>query len=297
MRPRFYNGITKMRRDSKHADPTRTHRFILGLRNTGKLVRHYTQNIDCLEEKVGLSTDLHKGAGNRSRFKKYRSRHIRDYHRVHYEPQPQDRGVDCVLLHGSLRDLRCPKCLGTCGWDECGREAETLAGQEPPCPRCIDISDARTVKGLRATSIGALRPDIVLYDEQDPWADMVSAIVRRDVLLRPDVLLIMGTSLRTHGVKRLVKDFAKVIHKRAGKVVFVNLTEPAESWDGVIDYWVDWDCDAWVRDLIDRRPELCSPTDLIDLTGEGEHMKVMASCGYDRRQGSSQDNPIDLTLS
>lgn len=126
---------------------------------------------------------------------------------------------------------------------------------------------------------------------------MVSAIVRRDVLLRPDILLIMGTSLRTHGVKRLVKDFAKAIHKRAGKVVFVNLTEPAVSWDGVIDYWVDWDCDAWVRDLMDRRPELCSPTDLIDLTGEGEHMKFMASCGYDRRQGSSQDNPIDLTLS
>ena len=59
------------------------------------------------------------------------------------------------------------------------------------------------------------------------------------MLLRPDILLIIGTSLRTHGVKRLVKDFAKVIHKRAGKVIFVNLTELAESWDGVIDYWVD----------------------------------------------------------
>jgi hypothetical protein len=45
--------------------------------------------------------------------------------------------------------------------------------------------------------------------EQDPWADMVSAIVRRDLLLRLDILLIMGTSLGTHGVKRLVKDFAK----------------------------------------------------------------------------------------
>ncbi|KAK3357991.1 hypothetical protein B0T25DRAFT_450834 [Lasiosphaeria hispida] len=64
MRPCFYNGITKMCRDSKHADLTRAHRFILGLRDAGRLVWHYTQNIDCLEEKVGLSTDLHKGAGN-----------------------------------------------------------------------------------------------------------------------------------------------------------------------------------------------------------------------------------------
>jgi len=133
-------------------------------------------------------------------------------HHVAKREVAEDRRVNCVLLHGSLRDLRCPECLGTCAWDECDREAETLAGQEPPCPRCIDISDARTVKGFPATSIGPLRPDILLYDEQNrtlPWADMVSAIVRPDVLLRLDILLIMGTSLGTHGVKRLVKDFAK----------------------------------------------------------------------------------------
>ena len=49
------------------------------------------------------------------------------------------------------------------------------------------------------------------------------------MLLRLDILLIIGTSLRIYGVKRLVKDFAKVIYKRAGKVVFINLTELAKS--------------------------------------------------------------------
>jgi hypothetical protein len=49
---------------------------------------------------------------------------------------------------------------------------------------------------------------------------------------------------------------------------------------------------------MDRQPELFSgPTDLIDLTGDDEHVKVMAYCGYHRRQGSSRDNPIDLALS
>jgi hypothetical protein len=38
-------------------------------------------------------------------------------------------------------------------------------------------------------------------------------------------------------------------------VVFVNLTGVAESvWGGVIDYWVEWDCDAWVKDLKKRKP-------------------------------------------
>jgi len=62
-------------------------------------------------------------------------------------------------------------------------------------------------------------------------------------------------SLTTHGARNLIKGFAKVIHSlRAGKVVLVNLTEPAKSWDGVIDYRVEWDCDAWVRDLMGRQP-------------------------------------------
>lgn len=110
--------------------------------------------------------------------------------------------------------------------------------------------------GKRATAIGTLRADILLYDEQDPRADSISAIARHDLSLRPDVLLIMGTSLATTGLSSL-RDFAKVIHKRARKVVFVNLPEPAKSWDGVIDYWIEWDCDTWVRDLMGRQPALC----------------------------------------
>jgi NAD-dependent SIR2 family protein deacetylase len=127
---------------------------------------------------------------------------------------------------------------------------------ELPCPDCTTISNDRQAGGKRATAIGKLRPDIVLYDEQDPRAESISAIVRHDQSLRPDIFLIMGTSLATHGVQLLIRDFAKVIHKRrAGKVVFVNLTKP-ESWDSVIDYWVEWDCDSWVKDLVERQPAL-----------------------------------------
>jgi NAD-dependent histone deacetylase SIR2 len=134
------------------------------------------------------------------------------------------------------------------------------------------------------------------------------------------MLLIMGTSLKTDGVKFLVKDFAKVVHERAGKVVFVNLTEPSKSaWDGVIDYWVEWDCDAWVRDLVVRQPALsardgegmrrrnCNPTIrepnlqeakswprvLIDLSGDDQQVFHIDSEG----EGSSRDNPVDLMVS
>lgn len=246
-----------MRRAAERANPTRTHRFIRDLRDSGKLVRDYTQNIDCLEDKVGLSTDMQKGLGSRSRF--HRRSRLKRVHRIGHERQSQDdnRGVECVLLHGCLRRLRCSNCPDSFAWHEGDREMETLIDPEPPCPGCTKISEDRKAEGKRATAVGKLRPDIVLYDEQDPRAESISAIAWHDQSLRPDVLLIMGTSLATHGVQLLIKDFAMVIHeKRAGKVVFVNLTEPAKSWDGVIDYWVKWDCDAWVTDLVKRQPAL-----------------------------------------
>lgn len=192
---------------------------------------------------------------------------------------------------------------------------EVLPGLKPPCPGCTKISNERKAKGKRATAIGKLRPDIVLYDEQDPRAESISAIARHDQSLCPDVLLIMGTSLATHGVQLLIKDFARVIHRRrTGKVVFVNLTEPAKSWDDVIDYWVKWDCDAWVEDLVERQSALhrgnngryvCDhalgidepylqdtrsmPRVLVDLTEDDEQVDKRGPRG-------SRDNPIDLTV-
>jgi len=118
----FCREITKMRQIVKHANPTKIHRLILGLCDAGKLVRDYTQNIDFLEEKAGLSTDLQKGPGSRSHFRrKYRARRVRSHHGAKLEPRRDNsRGVECVLLHGSLRRLRCFSCLGTHSWDGCG---------------------------------------------------------------------------------------------------------------------------------------------------------------------------------
>ncbi|KAK3377681.1 DHS-like NAD/FAD-binding domain-containing protein [Podospora didyma] len=293
-RPIFYKDITKMRQVANSAIPTRTHNFIRDLRDAGKLLRAYTQNIDCLEEKAGLSTNLRKGPGSRSRpRRKHRPRRVRNY-RVNSQPRILDdaRGVECVLLHGSLRLLRCFLCSKTYRWDEGDREAETLLGQEPLCPGCAEVSAARAALRKRATAIGTLRPDIVLYDERDPRADSISTIVQHDLSLRPDVLLIMGTSLTTDGVKFLIKDFAKVVHGRGGKVVFVNLTKPAEkTWTNVIDYWVEWNCDAWVEDLMGRRPAIARTAKETECATAPPQ-----STSRTLKRLGSRENPVDLTL-
>jgi NAD-dependent SIR2 family protein deacetylase len=264
---------------------TATHQFIRTLRDGGRLVRNYTQNIDCLEEREGLCTDLTKGPGNRARFnyktqKEPRSENIDGNHN-------QYGGVEVVPLHGTLIWLRCGICSKLSSWDEAERVAATLAGTAPDCPACTEYNAHRTGKGRRGLAVGRLRPDIVLYGEEHPSANMISPLITHDLGLGPDVLLIMGTSLKVHGLKIMVKEFAKAVHTRGGKVVFVNRTKPPEStWGDVIDYWVEWDCDSWVLDLKERRTDIWLPQGAIK-----EDDKRKESLGEFKASSRKQSRP------
>jgi NAD-dependent histone deacetylase SIR2 len=97
----------------------------------------------------------------------------------------------------------------------------------------------------------------------------------------------MGTSLKVHGLKIMVKEFAKAVHTRGGKVVFVNRTKPPEStWGDVIDYWVEWDCDAWVLDLKERRTDIWLPQGAIK-----EDDKRKESLGEFKASSRKQSRP------
>ena len=327
----FYRFATSLRQRVKEVQPTTTHHFIAQLRDLGKLARVYTQNIDEIEKKIGLSTDLRNGAGNRRR-KSAKQQPLADPEKDTNETSDQcknedesppngkidasqpstqsseeadrikprrglspDRGVECVFLHGSLHSLRCFVCGKLCDWDEDNRESRTLSGEQPECPHCAGATAARQEKGKRALGVGKLRPDIVLYGEEHPQSDLISPIVQHDLSAGPDLLLVLGTSLRVHGLKVMVKEFAKAVHNKGGKVVFINFTKPSESvWGDSIDYWIQWDCDAWVTDLKDRKPHLwLSPEEIQELEKQKreslaekrrENMLKRESTGDNRRQ-------------
>ncbi|KAJ4387137.1 NAD-dependent deacetylase hst3 [Gnomoniopsis smithogilvyi] len=383
----FYTFATNLRQKSRDASPTGCHQFIGHLSKAGKMVRCYTQNIDLLEDKVGLSTRLLLGAGSRSRFSTRVSKGAAaslsspgtrvpsqintqpavispescpeapapSRHAVGGQNGPQDasptkcqeassqlvqeadvndqlanstdrglvkestdqngergaepkhdnaildtqpvtasstepeklapaadrgnspdhdRGVECVFLHGSLRALRCFQCGCVTDWDD-GRELQTMSGQQPPCPRCEDATNARQERGKRALGVGKLRPDIVLYGEDHPESQQISSIIQHDISLAPDMLIIMGTSLKVHGLKTVVREFAKTVHNRKdGKVIFVNYTKPAESvWADIIDFWVEMDCDSWVEDLKEKKPIIWLPPGSIEAESRNANPK------------------------
>ncbi|KAK4693958.1 hypothetical protein P7C70_g8830, partial [Phenoliferia sp. Uapishka_3] len=124
---------------------------------------------------------------------------------------PDASGIPrCIPLHGHLSTLSCPSCshsLPITPYLEVLSSGTTL-----PCPSCQEIDDKRRIVGERSRGVGWMKPDVVLYGEAHPDGERVGAITRRDLMgPRPDLLIVVGTSLKVPGTKLLVRELAKVI--------------------------------------------------------------------------------------
>lgn len=225
----FATFMERLYSSARLAQPTKTHRFIAHLKNRNKLLRCYTQNIDGLEEHLGLEMSSSKSDLTASFTSKWRN-------------------YDVVQLHGDLNTLSCTLCFNVYSWSR-PFTRDLRRGNLPSCPRCMELNLQRSMKGKRSSgSIGILRPNIVLYGENHPSCEFIAQGLNMDIARgKPDLLLIMGTSLKVDGVKRLVKTISKQVHERGGLVVLVNKTNIGDAnWHGVIDYQIMSDCDDWV---------------------------------------------------
>ncbi|CAG8497109.1 7112_t:CDS:2 [Ambispora gerdemannii] len=208
------------------AKPTPTHHFMKKMYDQGKLVRVYTQNIDNLEESVGLNVNW----------------------------QADSRGAKVIQLHGSMEELKCNSCNENFEFEVYHCEI-FKQGESPECPACEERESVRQRQGKRRHTIGRLKPNILLYGDSHPQGDQIGEIAARDEE-KSDCLIIMGTSLRIPGVKRLIKQFAKGVHNRNGKVILVNATDVArKEWQSYIDYQIIGTSDEWVRLVEENQPE------------------------------------------
>ncbi|CAK7897282.1 NAD-dependent histone deacetylase Hst3p [[Candida] anglica] len=232
------------------AKPTETHKFIKTLKEKKKLLRCYTQNIDGLEKNlnlnIGLSEELLTNEMNSSNF----TRSWKD--------------LDVVQLHGDLHKLSCTHCFTNYNWTR-EYQVQLSDGTNPECSNCHEKYMERLYSGKRMTgNIGLLRPSIVLYGENHPQAEFLARGLSTDLRSRPDLLIIMGTSLKVDGVKKLVRSLASSIHDKGGKIVFVNKTPVSTSWSGIIDYQVLGDCDEFVRAVKREIPDLFLTQEQLD---------------------------------
>jgi len=200
------------------AQPTAFHQLLMALSFCRILGRTYTQNIDGLELKAGLTT-------------------------VGDKP-------NCVQLHGSVMEVRCTQCNFT---EHAHHHFSALSsGQLPPCPRCEVWIESRKSKGKRiGPKGGLLRPSIILYGESHPKSEDIESMQFAD-RLKADNLLVVGTSLQTYGSVRLIKELSRDIRSRGGKAYYVNLTSPPVQHVKCFDYILRSDCQDLAHRALDR---------------------------------------------
>ncbi|KAG5354486.1 NAD-dependent protein deacetylase hst4 [Yarrowia sp. B02] len=223
----FMNFMTALKTQCEASRPTRTHDFVAKLDIAGKLLSCYTQNIDSLEHKTEVNSKK------------------------------------IVQLHGHLDTLNCIQCSEKLEWNDRIKKEELEEGGEAKkhmiaCPTCEARALSRELNGRRRTAVGWMRPNVVLYGEPHPEAEEIGSRISRDLKKRPDCLVVIGTSLAVTGIKTLVRDFAQEVKANGGHVIFINKTPPAKIPGFHADYFIEGDCDAYMRDLAERWPSLWS---------------------------------------
>lgn len=252
-RPYFLKFISELKASCDAASPSDTHHFMKRLSDLGLLLRSYTQNIDDLERRAGLR--VFDGGVETV----VESVGVKKRESLGGAGLPARPNV--IPLHGTLSTLVCTVCRYRVSFGE-SAVAQYEKGKVVACQKCQERSNEREQRGRRRLQSGIYRPDIVLYNEHHPQGDLIAEFVSLDLDVRPSTVIVMGTSLRIPGLKRLVKDMAKAVQRkrqsgedRAGHVIFINRTPASRAeWKGVFDAELLGDCDKWVN-LLSRHME------------------------------------------
>lgn len=279
--------IAQLSELSQAAMPTPFHQVLRALDERGKLLRVYTQNIDAIESKSGLSFGVPDFDDRRKPRSKSKTAVSNDEPATPSQapssrlPTPPGEIPRCIPLHGTLQTLHCQTCTHTFPLED--HLPSLTSGTPPYCPECTAMEETRQLVGKRARGVGKLRPSVVLYNETHKDGEGVGEAVRKDLVGGSkgkrrggaDLLLVVGTSLRVPGTKRIVREFAKAVRSRDGptsglatpspsprrtpasdeepalKAVYLNLDfpVPTREWEGVFDAWVQGDAQSFAEML------------------------------------------------
>jgi NAD-dependent histone deacetylase SIR2 len=231
----FHDMVRNLSQLVSDARPTPFHHLLSQLAKEGRLLRLYTQNVDgidvampFLETKVPLNT---KG------------------------PYPRS-----IQLHGGLETMVCSKCNTLAPF-----QPDLFEGPLAPlCDTCVEADRVRTDHaGKRSHGVGRLRPRIVLYNEHNPDQDAIGAVMASDLKTRPDAVIVVGTTLKIPGVRRIVKELCNVVRdRRDGLSVWMNMDPPpvgkdfGDCWDIVVKGPCDEVANQYSRHLREKVAEL-----------------------------------------
>lgn len=214
----FHDMVRSLSKLVSNARPTAFHEMLAALASEGRLMRLYTQNVDGIDTSLPpLMTSVPLNMKG---------------------PWPRT-----IQLHGGLEKMVCSKCNHLSDF-----QASLFEGPSPPlCTACLETDKVRTDHaGKRSHGIGRLRPRIVLYNEHNPDEEAIGTVVSADLRTRPDAVIVVGTSMKIPGVRRIVREMCGVVRsRRDGLAIWVNHEPPpvGKEFEDCFDLIVKGACD------------------------------------------------------
>lgn len=109
----------------------------------------------------------------------------------------------------------------------------------------LGLNESRPSRNARS---GVIKPLIALYEDQDyPYQDTIQTIIETDCTSPPDLVMVMGTSLKVQSVQNLIRDMAW----NASKVIFVNIEAPQSTAESLFTHHVRGKTDDWAGLILD----------------------------------------------
>lgn len=205
----FHKMVRDLSSLTKEAKPTAFHHMLATLAHEGRLMRLYSQNVDCLDTSLKpLATTI--------------------------PLEPKGPWPVTIQLHGGIDKMQCTKCNEISDFD-----GSLFEGSEAPlCKECKETDLVRTQHaGKRSHGIGRLRPRMVLYNEYNPDQDSIGRVCEADLRRVPDAVIVVGTSLKIPGLKRIVRELCQATRaKRDGFTAWINLDSLPQTPD-MKDLW------------------------------------------------------------
>ncbi|KAJ4200334.1 hypothetical protein NW759_015911 [Fusarium solani] len=189
--------------------------FAEGLAQSGRLRRHYTQNIDCRQSRLAhLSRKtvwLHGRADTLVCW-------IRPSHTMKVTPESFPQWI------------------------------------QASCPLCEEEQSKRAAEGKRRRNVGTLRTSVLLYGQDSPSESKITAAFNYDMEHPVDAILIVGTQMSITSLFNFTNKLCRAArtHSPDGLVVWVSKTPPtvAEAFRSLINFEYLGDCDEFSRHLL-----------------------------------------------